>query len=336
MAVATLSDPGRLGRVFAKSDGTLDRIVEAADATPGELANRRVNAGLYALPSPALFSFLDELRPTNAQGELYLTDALGDVVRSGERIALVELDDPDEALGVNDREDLARVHRLALERKAKALLASGVTLLAPERTAIEPEVEVGSDTTLHADVAISGASRVGRGCVFGQGVVVRDSEIADFATIEPFSVLDGARVGEGCRVGPFARLRPGTVLEAGAKVGNFVETKNARIGKKAKANHLAYLGDADVGDGANIGAGAVTCNYDGVAKHRTEIGAGAFVGSDTMLVAPVKVGANATTAAGSVITKDVPEGALAIERSDQRSFPDWAARRARAATRPKS
>ena len=328
MAVATLADPGRLGRVIAKADGTLERIVEAADATPAELAIRRINAGLYALPSPAIFDYLSRLAPTNAQGELYLTDALGDAVAAGERIALVELDDPEEALGVNDREDLARVHRLALERKAKALMASGVTLLAPERTAIEPEVEVGADTTIAPDVTISGSSRVGAGCAIGQGSVLRDSTVDDGATIEPYSVLDGARVGEGCRVGPFARLRPGSVLEAGARIGNFVETKNARLGKRAKANHLAYLGDADVGEGANIGAGAVTCNYDGVAKHKTEIGAGAFVGSDTMLVAPVKVGARATTAAGSVITKDVPDGALAIERAAQRSFPNWK-RRAR-------
>jgi len=329
MAVATLPEPGRLGRVVAQGDGTLERIVEAADATAEELAIRRINAGIYALPSPAIFEFLSQLRPTNAQGELYLTDALGDAVRAGERVALVELDDPDEALGVNDRADLARVHRLALERKARALLRFGVTLLSPERTAIEPEVEIGRDCVIHADVTISGASRVGERCVLGQGVVIRDSTIADATTIEPYSVLEGATVGEGCRVGPFARLRPGSVLAAGAKVGNFVETKNARLGKNAKAGHLAYVGDAEVGDGANIGAGVVTCNYDGVAKHRTTIGEGAFIGSDTMLVAPVSVGAHATTAAGSVITKDVPDGALAVERAPQKNLPGWAARRER-------
>lgn len=329
MAVATLPDPGRLGRVIARADGTLDRIVEAADATTEELAIRRVNAGIYALPSPAIFDFLTRLRPTNAQGELYLTDALGDAVAAGERVALVELDDPDEALGVNDREDLARVHRLALERRARALMRSGVTLLAPERTAIEPEVAIGRDSVIHADVTISGASRVGERCVLGQGVVIRDSTVADGTTIEPYSVLDGATVDEGCRVGPFARLRPGSVLAAGARVGNFVETKNARLGKRAKANHLAYLGDAEIGDGANIGAGAVTCNYDGAAKHRTVIGEGAFVGSDTMLVAPVTVGAGATTAAGSVITKNVPEGALAVGRAPQKTVAGWAERRAR-------
>jgi bifunctional UDP-N-acetylglucosamine pyrophosphorylase/glucosamine-1-phosphate N-acetyltransferase len=334
MAVASLDSPGRLGRVLARPDGTLDRIVEAADASPEELAIRCVNAGLYALPSPALFAFLERLNPSNAQGELYLTDALGDAVRSGERIALVDLADPDEALGVNDREDLARVHRLALARKAKELMASGVTLLAPERTAIEPEVEVGADTTIHPDVTIRGATRIGGRCTIGQGVVIRDCRIVDDAVIEPYSVLEGAEVGAACRVGPFARLRAGTVLETGSRVGNFVETKKARIGRGAKASHLAYLGDAEVGAGANIGAGAVTCNFDGVAKHRTVIGEGAFIGSDTMLVAPIEIGAQAMTAAGSVITKDVPAGALAIERAEPRVFPGWAARRGRA-ERPK-
>lgn len=332
MAVATLVEPGRLGRVIARSDGSLERIVEAADATADELAIRRVNAGIYALPSPAIFDFLARLEPTNAQGELYLTDALGDAVRAGERIALVELDDPDEALGVNDREDLARVHRLALDRKARALLRAGVTLLAPERTAIEPEVEIGADTIVHADVAISGATRIGGRCTIGQGVVIRDCRIVDDAVIEPYSVLDGAEVGAACRVGPFARLRAGTVLATGARIGNFVETKKARIGRGAKASHLAYLGDAEIGDGANIGAGVVTCNYDGVAKHRTVVGEGAFIGSDTMLVAPVTIGARATTAAGSVISKPVPDGALAVERSAQRNVPGWAERRLR---RPK-
>ncbi len=330
MAVATLAEPGRLGRVLAKGDGSLDRIVEAADATPEELTIRRVNAGLYALPAPAIFDYLARLRPTNAQGELYLTDALGAASADGRRIALVELEDPEEALGVNDREDLARVHGLALARKARDLMASGVTLLAPERIAVEPEIEVGSDSVLHADVTLRGATRIGARAVIGQGACLVDTAVGDGAVIEPYSVLDGARVGAGCRVGPFARLRPGAVLEAGAKVGNFVEVKNARLGAGAKANHLAYVGDAEVGARANLGAGVVTCNYDGVAKHKTEIGERAFVGSDTMLVAPVKVGAGATTGAGSVITRDVPDGALAVERSAQRTLPGWNRRRPRA------
>ena len=329
MAAATLREPGTLGRVLTRIDGTLDRIVEVADASAEELAICRVNAGLYALPAPEIFDFLAALEPDNAQGELYLTDALGNAAAAGRRIEVIELDDPDEALGVNDRADLARVHRLLLERKARELQRGGVTLFAPERTAIEPESEIAPDSVVHADVALLGANRIGTGSTLHQGVWMRDSTVGQDSVIEPYSVLDGATVGNGCRVGPFARLRPGTVLGDGARVGNFVEIKNSRLGKRTKAGHLAYVGDAEVGDGANIGAGTVTCNFDGEQKHRTEIGAGAFVGSDTMLVAPVRVGAHATTGAGSVITRDVPDGALAVERSPQRTVPGWAERRVR-------
>ena len=329
MAAATLREPGALGRVLTRLDGTLERIVEVADASAEELAICRVNAGLYALPAPEIFDFLSALEPNNAQAELYLTDALGNAAAAGRRIAVIELDDPDEALGVNDRADLARVHRLLLERKARELQRGGVTLFAPERTAIEPESEIAPDSVVHADVALAGPCRVGTGSTLHQGVWMRNSTVGQDSVIEPYSVLDGATVGNGCRVGPFARLRPGTVLADGARVGNFVEIKNSRLGQRAKANHLAYIGDAEVGDGANIGAGAVTCNYDGERKHRTEIGQGAFIGSDTMLVAPVSVGAHATTGAGSVITRDVPDGALAVERAPQRTVPGWAERKQR-------
>ena len=329
VAAATLREPGTLGRVLTRLDGTLERIVEVADASPEELAICRVNAGLYALPAPEIFDFLSALEPDNAQGELYLTDALGNAAAAGRRIEVIELDDPNEALGVNDRADLARVHQLLLERKARELQRGGVTLFAPERTAIEPETEVAPDSVVHADVALLGTCRIGTGSTLHQGVWMRNSAVGQDSVIEPYSVLDGATVGNGCRVGPFARLRPGTVLGDGARVGNFVEVKNSRLGKRAKANHLAYVGDAEVGDGANIGAGAVTCNFDGEQKHRTEIGEGAFIGSDTMLVAPVRVGAGATTGAGSVITRDVPDGALAVERSPQRTVPGWAEHRSR-------
>ncbi len=205
----------------------------------------------------------------------------------------------------------------------------GVSMLDPARLWIEPEVAIGEGSVLYPGVALLGATVIGRDCTLHQGAWLRDTVLADGVVIEPYSVLDGATVGAGCRVGPFARLRPGTVLEAEARVGNFVEVKKSRLGKGAKANHLAYLGDADVGAGANIGAGVVTCNYDGRDKHRTAIGAGAFVGSDTMLVAPVEIGEGASTAAGSVVTQDVPAGALAVGRSKQRNVPGWAERQAR-------
>jgi bifunctional UDP-N-acetylglucosamine pyrophosphorylase/glucosamine-1-phosphate N-acetyltransferase len=329
MAAATLREPGTLGRVLTHLDGTLERIVEVADANASELAICRVNAGLYALPAPEIFDFLGALEPDNAQGELYLTDALGNAAAAGRRIEVIELEDPDEALGVNDRADLARVHRLLLERKARELQRGGVTLFAPERTAIEPEAEIAPDSVVHAEVALAGNCRVGTGSTLHQGVWMRNTTVGQDSVIEPYSVLDGAIVGNGCRVGPFARLRPGTVLGDGARIGNFVEIKNSRLGRKAKANHLAYVGDAQVGEGANIGAGVVTCNYDGDRKHPTTIGDGAFIGSDTMLVAPVSIGAHATTGAGSVITHDVPDGALAVERAPQRTLPGWAERRTR-------
>jgi bifunctional UDP-N-acetylglucosamine pyrophosphorylase/glucosamine-1-phosphate N-acetyltransferase len=326
MAVAELEEPGRLGRVIARGD-RLAKIVEAADATPDELALSRVNAGIYALPAPRIFADLRRLDTDNAKGEYYLTDALRLAAEEGREIALVTLDDPAEALGVNSRGDLAEVHLAMIARRLRELMAAGVTILDPARTVIEPGVAVGADTVIHPDVSLLGATSVGEGCTVHQGSWIRDSRIAGGVTVHPYSVLDGAEVASGCEVGPFARLRPGSVMAGGSRVGNFVEMKKARLGEGAKASHLTYLGDAEVGAGANVGAGVVTCNYDGVAKHRTEIGEGAFVGSDTMLVAPVKVGRGASTGAGSVITHDVPDGALGIGRARQRNVPDWTRRR---------
>jgi bifunctional UDP-N-acetylglucosamine pyrophosphorylase/glucosamine-1-phosphate N-acetyltransferase len=329
MAVADLEQPGSLGRVLATSDGKLAAIVEARDATVEQLAVRTINAGIYALPAPAIFDELARLRPNNAQGELYLTDAVTALAQRESGVALHHLGDSDEALGVNTRVELAQVHRLLVERKLQELMLAGVTVLEPRRTRIDAEAIVGPDTVIHPDVSILGKSAVGTGCTLHQGAWLRDTTLADDVVVETYSVLDGAVVESGCRVGPFARLRPGTHLGAGARIGNFVEVKSSRLGAGAKANHLAYIGDATVGEKANIGAGVVTCNYDGQRKQATDIGAGAFVGSDTMLVAPVHVGSGATTAAGSVITKDVPDGALAIGRVRQRNLEGWKERRAR-------
>ncbi len=320
LAVAEMDEPGSLGRVLIDEPGTFRAIVEARDATPEEREVKRINAGLYALPAPEVFTYLRNLKANNAQGELYLTDAVTGAAKDGHPVRLVTLPDPDEALGVNDRVELAKVHRLLLDRHLDALMKAGVTILEPVRTMIEPGVRVGEDTVIHPGVSLLGHTSVGRECVIHQGAWLRDTKVADGAIIEPYSVLDGAEVGEGCRVGPFARLRPASRLLGGARVGNFVEVKNSEIGAGAKVNHLSYVGDATVGEGANVGAGVVTCNYDGVKKSRTEIGPKAFIGSDTMLVAPVKVGAGASTAAGSVITKNVPEGALAVARVRQKNL----------------
>ncbi len=330
LAVAHLACPGSLGRVLSTRDGRLQRIVEAADASAEELAIDTVNAGIYALPAGPIFEQLHRLQPSNAQGELYLTDAVGSLAAScAAGVELVELEDSNEAFGVNNRRDLAIAHRALIERHLNRLMARGVTILEPTRTVVEPGVEVAADTILHAGVTLTGSTRVGRGCILEQGVWARNSEIGDGVRIEPYSVLDGARVGKAASVGPFARLRPATVLGEGSKVGNFVELKKTTLGAGSKTSHLTYLGDATVGAGANIGAGVVTCNYDGKNKHRTEIGAGAFVGSDTMLVAPVEVGAGATTAAGSTITQNVPPGALGVGRARQRNIEDWASRKRR-------
>jgi bifunctional UDP-N-acetylglucosamine pyrophosphorylase / glucosamine-1-phosphate N-acetyltransferase len=320
LAVAEPADPGALGRVIAEG-GTLRRIVEARDATPEERQIRRINAGLYALPAPEVFAYLSRLSPQNAQGELYLTDALTDAAAAGRTIRLLPLADPEEALGVNHRGELAQVHRRLLDRHLERLLLSGVTVLEPARTVVEPGVTVGVDSVLHPGVTLLGASRIGRNCTLHAGAWLSDTVLGDGVVVLPYSVLDGAVVETGCRVGPFARLRPASHLHPGARVGNFVEVKSSELGPDSRAGHLAYLGDAVVGAGANIGAGVVTCNYDGVRKSRTEIGAGAFIGSDTMLVAPVRVGDGATTAAGSVITKEVPPGALAVGRVRQKNLP---------------
>ncbi len=318
LAVAELPEPGSLGRVI-RQEGRLVRIVEAADAGAEELALRTVNAGHYALPTPAIFDWLGRIERSNAQREFYLTDAVSYAARV-HPVAAVEVEDVSEVLGVNSRSDLAAAQRAFYRRSVDALLAAGVTILDPENVWIDAGVDVGFDSVLHPNVTLLGASSLGTGCTVHAGAWIRDSVLADGVEVLPHSVIDGARVASGCSVGPFARLRPEAVLEDGVKVGNFVEIKKATLGPGVKASHLAYLGDASVGAGANIGAGVITCNYDGRKKSRTIIGEGAFVGSDCILVAPVEVGAGAYTGAGSVITRDVPEETLAVGRARQKNI----------------
>ncbi len=318
VAVADLDDPGSLGRVVQRN-GRLERIVEAADAGERELAIRTVNAGHYALPTPAIFEWLEKLDTDNAQGEFYLTDAVSAAANENP-VACVRVEDASEVLGVNSRADLAAVQGVLYRRSVDALLEAGVTILDPESVWVDAGVTVGPDSVLHPNVTLLGASSVGRGCTVHTGVWMRDSVLADEVDVLPYSVLDGARVASHCSVGPFARLRPEAVLDEGARVGNFVEVKKSRLGPGVKASHLAYLGDTSVGAGANIGAGVITCNYDGKTKNRTVIGEGAFVGSDTILIAPVEVGARGYTGAGSVITRDVPEETLAVGRARQKNI----------------
>lgn len=326
LAVAELDSPGSLGRVMADAEGRLSRIVETVDATAEELEVRLVNTGIYVVPSSEIEPRLARLEPANAQGELYLTEAFTATVEAGTEVKLFSLTDSNEALGVNDRADLARVHRVLLDRKCAQLMTDGVTILEPARTVVEADVRVGRDSVVHPGVSLTGGTVIGAGSTIHSYSSIRDATLGDGVEIGPLTVIEEAEIGDGSRVGPFARLRPGARLGAGNRIGNFVEIKNSRLGTGVKAGHLTYLGDAEIGDGANIGAGTVTCNYDGENKHKTEIGAEAFVGSDTMLVAPVRVGERATTAAGSVITTDIPNGALGVGRARQKNLEAWADR----------
>ena len=301
------ADAAAYGRVILSGDGLLDRIVEFKDATEAERAVDLCCAGTYsAADARKFFAWAARLGNQNAQGEYYLPEVAGIAKADGVRPS-VTIADEITVMGVNSRAELADAEREMQKRLRTAALASGVGMTAPET------VFLSHDTVLEADV------QIGPHVVFGPGVTVRSG-----AEIKSFSHLEGAEVACGAVVGPQARLRPGTVIGEGAHIGNFVEVKNSKIGKGTKANHLAYLGDATVGDGANIGAGTITCNYDGFDKHETTIGAGAFIGSDTALVAPVTVGDGAYVGAGSVITKSVPKDALAVTRAEQKDVPGWA------------
>jgi bifunctional UDP-N-acetylglucosamine pyrophosphorylase / glucosamine-1-phosphate N-acetyltransferase len=301
------ADPGRYGRLVTQ-DGAVIRIVEWADATEAERAMTLCNAGALCGPATRVRTWLDELQPNNAQGEFYLTDLVGLAVRDGAAVEAVEAPE-DELRGINSRAELAAAEAIVQGRLRSAAMAGGATLTAPETVFLSADTMLGPDTV------------VGPHVVFGPGVVVEGP-----ADIRAFSHLEGCRIGAGAVVGPYARLRPGTVLGARAHVGNFVELKAATLGEGAKANHLTYLGDASVGPGSNIGAGTITCNYDGYAKHRTEIGARVFVGSDSVLVAPVTLGDGAFVAAGSVVTRDVAPDAMAFGRARQQDVEGGAAK----------
>ncbi len=297
------ADPGRYGRLVQDATGAVTRIVEWADATEAERAIGLCNAGVLCAPAPDLFRWLRAVRNDNAKGEYYLTDIVALAHAEGVHVAAVEAEEA-ELRGVNSRVELAEAEAEVQRALRRAAMEGGATLIQPESVVFAWDTALGRDVT------------IGPSVVFGPGVTVEDG-----VEIRAFSHLEGCVVRQGAVIGPFARLRPGTRIGAGAHVGNFVELKAAVLGEGAKANHLSYLGDAAIGAGANIGAGTITCNYDGVAKHRTEIGAGAFIGSDTALVAPVRIGARALVGAGSVITEDVPDDALAIARGRQATKP---------------
>ncbi len=311
LALLTLvaDDPRGFGRVIRDQQGAVLRIVEEADASQAERAVRELNAGVYAFDASWLWEHLP-LLPLQRKGEYYLTDLVEMALAEGRRVVAVTTDDPQEALGINTRVHLAEAEAALRRRINRRWMEAGVTLVDPERTYIEADVSIGADTVIWPNTYLRGRTTIGSGCQIGPNSLIEDSTIGDGVRVLA-SVVEQAVMEAGSDVGPFSHLRRGAHVGTGAHVGNFGEVKNSTLGPGAKMGHFSYLGDAEVGAGANIGAGTITCNYDGQQKHRTVIGEGAFIGSDTMLVAPVQVGAGARTGAGSVVTRDIPDGALA-------------------------
>jgi bifunctional UDP-N-acetylglucosamine pyrophosphorylase / glucosamine-1-phosphate N-acetyltransferase len=326
VVTAIVERPYGYGRII-RTGGQIARIVEERDASPAERHVKEINSGIYAFDLAPLFEALRGVAAQNAQGEFYLTDLIAIYRRRKLPVATVTVDNPHEIRGINGRSELAEVSAIVRQKKNEELMAAGVTIVDPATTYIEADVEVGADTVIHPGVVIEGHTRIGSACEIQAHVRIADSEIADRVTINNFCLIVGARVAEGASVGPFAHLRAESAVGQGAKVGNFVELKKTTLGAGSKANHLAYLGDATIGANVNIGAGTITCNYDGERKHQTVIEDGAFIGSDTQLIAPVHVGQGAYVAAGSSITQDVPAGALGIARGRQSNIEGWAERK---------
>ncbi len=329
LVTAVLDDPSGYGRVVRAPDGTVERVVEtkaAGDATELELHIREVNSGIYAFDGRALLSALEEVRSDNAQGELYLPDVLP-IIRSHERtVAAYEIEDVSETLGINDRAHLAAVGAIAQQQINRRHMVAGVTIVDPAATVIDADVAIGRDTVITPFCSVLGNTTIGEGSTIGPLTTLIDTRVGDGAAVV-HSYAKQAEIGDRVSVGPFAYLRPGAVLREGSKAGTFVEIKNSDIGAGTKVPHLSYIGDTDIGEGSNIGAGTITANYDGFRKHRTSIGSRVKVSVDTAFVAPVEVGDDAYTAAGSVITDDVPPGALGVARSRQSNVEGYAERR---------
>jgi bifunctional UDP-N-acetylglucosamine pyrophosphorylase/glucosamine-1-phosphate N-acetyltransferase len=315
--------PFGYGRIIRDSEGWLEKIVEEKDATEEERLIREINTGMYCMRAPLLIDELKEIGKENIQGEYYLTDLVQIARKKGFRCSAHWVGDPLEVMGINTRFDLAMANEVLRQEKVKTLMLSGVTVIDPKTTYVDRTVEVGRDTILFPNCILQGKTRIGERCLIESNSKISDSIIDDEVTIRPNSVITESKIEKGASIGPFAHLRPQSEVKTQAKIGNFVEVKKSVIGKGSKANHLAYIGDSLVGEGVNIGAGTITCNYDGFEKHQTIIGDGVFVGSNVELVAPVKVGSRSSIGAGTTITKDVPEGALAISRVKQKNIKGW-------------
>jgi bifunctional UDP-N-acetylglucosamine pyrophosphorylase/glucosamine-1-phosphate N-acetyltransferase len=324
---AIMEDPFGYGRVIRDAHGRVQAVVEQKAGTPEQLAIREANMGIYAYRADLFWKHVDEIQTNNPAGEYYLTDMVEIFNRAGSFVEAMQIEDPNEALGINSRVELAMVDRIFRTRKNEALMLSGVTIEKPDTVTIDAGVTIGIDTVVEAFAQIRGKTKIGDNCKIGAGAVIDDSEIADEVTIAPYTVIGTSKVERGASIGPFARLRMENHVGEGAHIGNFVELKKTKMHAGVKAGHLAYLGDSEIGADVNIGAGTITCNYDGSKKHQTNIGAGAFVGSNSTLVAPIQIGEGAYVAAGSVITDPVPADALGVGRSRQVVKEEWAKKR---------
>ncbi len=328
LVVLELDDPAGYGRVVRDHRGRVRAVVEQRDASEEERAIREVNSGVYLFRSPGIFEVLEQLGNANAQGEYYLPDVFALLLKEGTPALSWRAQAPARWLGINSQAELARANEQLRTQVIAELMASGVTILMPETVWVEPSVRVAPGCTLHPFARLCGATALEPGVEVGAYSCLTDAALGEGTRVKEHCVLEGTKAGPRCVLGPFCRTRPGTELAEQVHLGNFVETKKARLGKGVKANHLSYLGDATVGGGSNIGAGTITCNYDGARKHPTVLGEGVFIGSDTQLVAPVTVGDGAYVGAGTTVTKDVPAGALAISRAPQKNIEGWVARKA--------
>lgn len=323
---SVLPDPTGYGRVIRDKHGDVQKIVEQKDAVQEELAVTEINSGIYCFANEGLFTALDQLSPDNAQGEYYLTDIIGKYVLAGEKVGVLTGADAAEIMGINDRCQLASAEAALRRREVERIMLSGVTVLDPSSTFVDSGVNIGQDTIIYPNTFLESGCSIGERCVLGPGTHLTGVVLGNNVTVR-YSVVHDSIIAEGCSIGPFSYIRPGCELGKNVKVGDFVELKKTKIGEGSKVPHLSYVGDATLGEKVNIGAGTITCNYDGVNKSPTVIGDHAFIGSNTNLVAPVNVGAGAVTGAGSTITKDVPPGALGVARGQQKNIPEWQARK---------
>ena len=321
--MAEVDDPSGLGRIVRDKQGEVIGIVEEKDANPQQLDIQEVNSGILATTADRLKQWLPKIHNNNRQKEFYLTDIVSLAVK--DRLPILDFCPHYEweIMGINNRSELAVAERILQITQAENLMRNGVTLIDPERFDLRGELEIGKDVIIDINVILEGHVKIGNNCIIEAGCVIRNAEIGDNVRIKAFSHIDEAKIASDCQVGPYARLRPGTVLAAGARIGNFVEVKNTTLGAHSKANHLTYLGDATIGANVNIGAGTITCNYDGINKHHTTIGDHAFIGSNTDLVAPLTIGSYATIGAGSTITKDAPPQELTLARAPQKTVVGW-------------